>query len=153
MADIWGIPVEQLPTKPSAHAVKMFMNLSDKKIKAIWINTTNPAQSLPNVTKYRKAMDEAFTVVSDIYPTQTTQFASVILPSAMWIEKEGVMGQTDRRSQFIPKLVDAPSDAKTDFWQVREVAKRIAKKLDRKVNYRTVDSQACCRQNGLRARF
>ncbi|MCK5405069.1 MAG: molybdopterin-dependent oxidoreductase, partial [Desulfobulbaceae bacterium] len=105
IADIWGVPVAQLPTKPSAHAIKMFMNLADKKIKAIWINTTNPGQSLPNATKYRKAMDEAFTVVSDIYPTETTRFASVILPSAMWIEKEGVMGQTDRRSQFTPKLL------------------------------------------------
>ncbi|GAB4345628.1 MAG: nitrate reductase [Desulfobulbaceae bacterium] len=141
MADIWGIPVEQLPTKPSAHAIKMFMNLSDKKIKAIWINTTNPAQSLPNASRYRKAMAEAFTVVSDVYPTQTTQFASVILPSAMWIEKEGVMGQTDRRSQFIPKLVDPPGEAKPDFWQVKEVAKRIAKRLDRKVKYRRVDEK------------
>ena len=139
MADIWGIPVEQIPTKPSAHAIKMFMNLSDKKIKAIWINTTNPAQSLPNASKYRKAMDEAFTVVSDVYPTQTTQFASVILPSSMWIEKEGVMGQTDRRSQFIPKLVDGPEGTQTDFWQVKEIARRVAKKLDRKTNYKTVN--------------
>ena len=141
MADIWGVPVGQLPTKPSAHAIKMFMNLTDEKIKAIWINTTNPAQSLPNAAKYRLAMDKAFTVVSDIYPTQTTQFASVILPSSMWIEKEGVMGQTDRRTQFIPKLVDAPAGAKSDFWQVKEVARRIAKRMDRKTNYRTVDEK------------
>jgi len=141
MADIWGVPVSQLPTAPSAHAIKMFMNLSDKKIKAIWINTTNPGQSLPNASKYRQAMDKAFTVVSDVYPTQTTQFASVILPSSMWIEKEGVMGQTDRRSQFIPKLVDGPMGTKSDFWQITEVARRIGEKLGRKVNYRQVDDR------------
>ncbi|MEN8135539.1 MAG: molybdopterin-dependent oxidoreductase [Thermodesulfobacteriota bacterium] len=141
MADIWGVPVEQMPIKPSAHAIKMFMNLSDKKIKAMWVNTTNPAQSLPNCTKYRKALAEAFTVVSDVYPTQTTQFASVILPSSMWVEKEGVMGQTDRRSQFIPKLVEPPKGAKSDFWQVVEVAKRVAKKLGRKTSFRMIDPQ------------
>lgn len=132
IASIWKYPVEQLPKKPTGPAVKMFMNLADKNIKAIWINTTNPGQSLVNISKYRKAMEEAFTVVSDIYPTRTTELASVILPSAMWIEKEGVMGQTDRRSQLTPKLVDAPADAKPDFWQIREVAIRIAKKLNRK---------------------
>ncbi|MCK5340754.1 MAG: molybdopterin oxidoreductase family protein [Desulfobulbaceae bacterium] len=148
IADIWGVPVAQLPTKPSAHAIKMFMNLADKKIKAIWINTTNPGQSLPNATKYRKAMDEAFTVVSDIYPTETTRFASVILPSAMWIEKEGVMGQTDRRSQFTPKLLDAPGEATPDFWQVKEVARRIARNLGRKVNYRHVNQKTAALVGG-----
>ncbi len=142
MAEIWGVPVEWLPQKPSAHAIKMFMNLSDGAIKAIWINTTNPGQSLPNGSKYRKAMQEAFTVVSDVYPTRTTELASLILPSAMWVEKEGVMGQTDRRSQFIPKLVKAPDGAKPDFWQVKEVAARIAKRLGKKTKYRQIDPES-----------
>jgi nitrate reductase NapA len=132
IAEIWGYPVEQLPTKPTGPAVDMFMRLEQGKIKAIWINTTNPAQSLPNVSRYREAMRRAFTVVSDVYPTRTTELATVILPSAMWVEKEGVMGQTDRRSQFIPKLVDPPGEAKPDFWQIVEVAKRIARRLGRK---------------------
>jgi len=145
IAEIWGVPVERLPVAPSAHAIKMFMNLADKKIQAIWINTTNPAQSLPNAEKYRQAMHEAFTVVSDVYPTRTTRYASVILPSAMWIEKEGVMGQTDRRSQFIPKAVEPPGEARPDFWQIREVAARIARRLDRKTMHRAVDPETGAR--------
>jgi len=141
IADIWGVPVEWLPTKPTGPAVKMFMNLAEKKIKAMWVNTTNPGQSLPNVGKYRKAMTEAFTVVSDVYPTKTTELATVILPSAMWVEKEGVMGQTDRRSQFTLKMVDAPSGAMPDFWQIKEVAKRVAKKLGRMVNHKVIDPE------------
>ncbi len=139
MAEIWGINVDWMPTAPTGPAVKMFMNLSEKKIKAIWINTTNPGQSLVNIDKYRKAMEDNFTVVSDIYPTRTTELASVILPSSCWVEKEGVMGQTDRRSQFIPKLVDPPKGAMSDFWQIAEVAKRVAKKLGRKTEYRMLD--------------
>lgn len=134
IAKIWGVPVERIPTKPTGPAVNMFMRLAKGEIKAIWINTTNPAQSLVNASKYREAMRRAFTVVSDIYPDRTTEVATVVLPSAMWVEKEGVMGQTDRRSQFIPKLVDPPGEAKPDFWQIKEVAKRIAKRLDRKAH-------------------
>jgi len=141
IAEIWGVPAEWMPTKPTGPAVDMFMRLADGKIKGIWINTTNPGQSLPNAAKYRKAMKEAFTVVSDIYPTRTTELASVILPSSMWIEKEGIMGQTDRRSQMTPKLVDPPGDARADFWQIREIARRIAKKLGRKTKYRVIDPE------------
>ncbi|WP_456474455.1 molybdopterin oxidoreductase family protein [Candidatus Pyrohabitans sp.] len=139
VAEVWGVPVEQMPTKPTGPAVNMFMRLEKGDIKAIWINTTNPAQSLPNSDRYTEAMRKAFTVVSDIYPTVTTEVASVILPSAMWVEKEGVMGQTDRRSQFTPKLVEPPGEAKPDFWQIKEVARRIAEKLGRKTRYKIID--------------
>ncbi len=139
MAEIWGVDVDWLPKKPTGPAINMFHRLKAGTIKAIWINTTNPGQSLPNLTVMREAMRNAFTVVSDIYPTRTTELASVILPSAMWVEKEGVMGQTDRRSQFIPKLVDPPGDARPDFWQIKEVARRIAKKIGRKTKYRVLD--------------
>jgi len=141
VAEIWGVPVEWLPTRPTGPAVNMFMRLADGAIKGIWINTTNPGQSLPNAGKYRKAMEDAFTVVSDVYPTRTTELASVILPSSMWIEKEGIMGQTDRRSQLTPKLVDPPADARSDFWQIQEIARRIAKKLGRKTRYREIDPE------------
>ncbi len=139
IAEIWGVDVNWMPTKPTGPAVNMFMRLDEGKIKAIWINTTNPGQSLPNVERYREAMKKAFTVISDIYPNRTTEVATVILPSAMWIEKEGVMGQTDRRSQFIPKLVEPPKGAMPDFWQIKEVAKRIAKGLGKKTKYRVID--------------
>jgi nitrate reductase NapA len=121
--------------------MNMFSRLDEGKIKAIWINTTNPGQSLPNASRYRKAMKNAFTVVSDVYPTRTTELASVILPSAMWIEREGVMGQTDRRSQLTPKLVDPPEDARPDFWQIREIARKLARKLGKKTGYRVIDPE------------
>ncbi len=139
IAGIWGVPVEWLPNKPTGTAVNMFSRLNQGKIRCIWINTTNPGQSLPNCDLYRKGMEKAFTVVSDIYPTRTTELASVILPSTMWVEKEGVMGQTDRRSQFIPAVADGPGEARSDFRQIKEIARRIAKRLDRKTRYRVTD--------------
>jgi nitrate reductase NapA len=139
IAEIWGVPAEWLPKKETGPAIDMFHRLAAAKIKAIWINTTNPGQSLPNLEPMRQAMKDAFTVVSDVYPTRTTELASVILPSSMWVEKEGIMGQTDRRSQFISKLVDPPGEARSDFWQLQEIARRIAEKLNRKTSYRVID--------------
>ncbi len=139
IAEIWGMPAERLPKKPTGPTMNLFNRLGSGEVKAMWINTTNPGQSLPNAGVHREAMRKAFTVVSDVYPTRTTELASVILPSAMWVEREGVMGQTDRRSQITPKLVEPAEGTRTDFWQVSEVARRIAKKLKRKTEHRVID--------------
>ncbi|SJZ92715.1 molybdopterin-dependent oxidoreductase [Selenihalanaerobacter shriftii] len=125
MAKHWGIDVDKIPSKPSYHTMAMFEAINRGDIKALWVTTTNPAQSLPNFNKYRKGLEDVFLVVSDVYPTETTKYADVILPSAMWVEKEGVFGNTERRTQHFEKAVDAPGDAKPDLWQFLEVARKL----------------------------
>ena len=73
----------------------------------------------------RKPNDGRFVVVSDIYPTPTTDQADLILPSAAWVEREGMFGNSERRTQHWDKLVDPPGEAKEDAWQIVEVARRM----------------------------
>ena len=40
-----------------------------------------------------------FIVCSDAYPTVTSLAADVVLPAAMWVEKEGAFGNAERRTQ------------------------------------------------------
>ena len=65
-----------------------------------------------------------FIVVSDAYPTVTALAADLILPTAMWVEKEGAYGNAERRTQFWRQLVDAPGEARSDLWQLIEFSKR-----------------------------
>lgn len=67
---------------------------------------------------------ENFIVVSDAYPTVTAEAADLILPTAMWVEKEGAYGNAERRTQFWHQLVDAPGESKSDLWQLMEFSKR-----------------------------
>jgi len=67
---------------------------------------------------------ENFIVVSDPYPTVSAMAADLILPTAMWVEKEGAYGNAERRTQFWRQQVSAPGEAKSDLWQVMEFAKR-----------------------------
>ncbi len=129
---LWGIPEGRIPPKPGYHTVAMFEAVNQGKIKAIWINCTSPAQSLPNCDKYRKGMkrEDVFMVVTDIFPTKTTELANLILPTAFIFEKTGVYGCTERRSQLTVKAVDAPGEAKPEVWIVREWALRLAKELN-----------------------
>jgi nitrate reductase NapA len=64
-------------------------------------------------------------VVSDIYPTPTTAVADLVLPAAAWVEREGVFGNTERRTQQWNQLVPPPGEAKEDAWQIIQVAKRM----------------------------
>jgi nitrate reductase NapA len=126
-AKVWNVPADKIPAKPGPHTVEMFRAVDRGDIKAIWIQVTNPFQTLPNVDRYTKAAQrpDSFIVVSDVYPTVSTAVADVVLPSSLWIEKEGMFGNTERRTQHWEKMVEPPGEAKSDVWQIVELAKRL----------------------------
>jgi len=126
-ADIWKIPVENIKTKPGYHTVEMFRALDRGDVKAMWIQVTNPLLTMPNLNRYKKAVlkEDRFIVVSDVYPTPTTEIADVVLPSAMWVEREGMFGNSERRTQHWKKLVEPPDGCMADDWQIIEVAKKM----------------------------
>ena len=126
-AEIWGVPVENIDSKPTYHTVEMFRALDRGDIKFIWIQVTNPMVTMPNLKRYRNGAlkDDRFVVVSDVYPTPTTDVADVILPAAMWVEKEGFYGNSERRTQHFGQIVTPPGEAMSDTWQIIEVARRL----------------------------
>lgn len=126
-AKIWGVPVENIPDKPTHHTVSMFRALDRGEIKFMWIQVTNPMVTMPNLKRYRNGAEKEgrFIVVSDVYPTPTTDVADVILPSAMWIEKTGLFGNSERRTQFWEQMVTPPGEAMDDGKQLLEIAERL----------------------------
>ncbi|ABM81204.1 molybdopterin oxidoreductase family protein [Hyperthermus butylicus] len=107
---------------PGPHVVEMFRRVAAGQIKIVWIAETNPGHSLPNVFKFRAGMakphddDPAFPfiVVSDIYPTRTTDVADLILPSAAWGEKEFKYGCSERRYSIARYIIPPPGEAVAD---------------------------------------
>ena len=124
---IWNVPEGTIPAKPSYHAIEMMRALDRGDVRIYWSMTANPFQDFPNLNRYRKAAAKPgrLIIVSDVYPTRSTEVADVILPSAMWVEKEGAFGNAERRTHFWHKMVDAPGESKSDLWQIIEVAKRL----------------------------
>jgi len=123
---IWGVEPGTLPGVPGYHAVDMFRALESGDVKVMWIQVTNPWVSMPHLNRmHREPDDDRFIVVSDIYPTPTTAEADLILPSAAWVEREGVFGNSERRTQQWNQLVEPPGEAREDAWQIIEVAKRM----------------------------
>jgi nitrate reductase NapA len=119
--------MENIPSEPTHHTMSMFRALDRGDIRFMWIQVTNPMVTLPNLNRYREGAqkDGRFLVVSDVYPTPTTEVADVVLPAAMWIEREGLYGNSERRTQHFDKMLDPPGDAMSDTWQLIEVARRL----------------------------
>ena len=125
--ELWGLPAGTINEKVGAHAVLQNRLLKDGKINAYWVQCTNNMQAAANMNEetwpgYRNPLN--FIVVSDPYPTVTAMAADLILPTAMWVEKEGAYGNAERRTQFWRQQVAAPGEAKSDLWQLVEFSKR-----------------------------
>jgi nitrate reductase NapA len=125
----WKLPQGLLPDWVGSHAVKQNRDLKDGKINAYWVQVNNNVQAAANLVEetlpgYRNP--DNFIVVSDAYPTVTAQAADLVLPTAMWVEKEGAYGNAERRTQFWHQMVDAPGESRSDLWQVMEFSKRFA---------------------------
>jgi len=124
---VWKLPEGTIPAKPGYHAVLQNRMLKDGKLNAYWVMCNNNVQAAPNFNEetypgYRNP--ENFIVVSDPYPTVTAMAGDLILPTAMWTEKEGAYGNAERRTQFWRQQVKAPGESKSDVWQLVEFSKR-----------------------------
>ena len=123
----WMLPEGTIPPKPGFHAVLQHRKLKDGDLNCHWVQCNNNLQAAPNLNEeglpgYRNP--DNFITVSEPYPTVTAMAADLILPTAMWVEKEGAYGNAERRTQFWRQQVDAPGEAKSDLWQVMEFSKR-----------------------------
>ncbi len=124
---IWKLPEGTIPGQVGYHAVQQNRMLKDGKLNAYWVMCNNNMQTAPNMNNeglpgYRNP--DNFIVVSDPYPTVTAQAADLVLPTAMWVEKEGAYGNAERRTQFWYQQVAPQGDARSDLWQLMEFSKR-----------------------------
>ncbi len=126
-ATIWRVQETRLDPRPAHSVLSMFRALDRGDIRFLWIQATNPMASLPNLSRYRRAARQAdrFVVVSEAYPTPTTDVADVVLPAAVWIEREGILANAERRVQHFAPMVTPPGDATSDAWLMIEVARRL----------------------------
>ena len=131
--ELWKLPEGRINPKPGYHTVKMWEQFCTPTAKGgdihtIWVQVTNPGQTLPNLKKLFRAkqgLADKFLIVSDVYPTATTELADLVLPSALWVEKNGVFGNSERRTQQWFRLIKPPGEARDDCWQTIALARKL----------------------------
>jgi assimilatory nitrate reductase catalytic subunit len=129
VARLWGVP--DVPSLPGKTAVEMFEAAADGEIKALWIACTNPAQSMPDQSTVRRALQRAeYVVVQEAFATTATcAYADLLLPATTWGEKDGTVTNSERRISRVRPAVSAPGEARHDWIIATEFARRLEQRL------------------------
>jgi formate dehydrogenase major subunit len=118
--------VKSLPEKPGMMMPTMMEGLTSGKVKAFYVFGENLANTEPDIHHVEHCLESAeFLVCQDIFPTETTKFAHVILPAAAWSENDGTFTSSERRVNRVRTASVAPGDAKPNWWIFKELAKRM----------------------------
>jgi assimilatory nitrate reductase catalytic subunit len=129
VAALWGVP--SVPAERGRSAVEMFEAAADGAIKALWIVCTNPAQSMPDQSAVRRALERCdFVVLQDAYAhTATAAYADLLLPATTWGEKDGTVTNSERCISRVRPAVAAVGEARDDWAIGVAVARRLEQRL------------------------
>jgi formate dehydrogenase major subunit len=109
----WGVP---LPRHVGLKIPEMFDAAVAGELKAMYIFGEDVAQTDPNTAHVVHALESLeFLVCQDIFETETTKFADVVLPASAFLEKTGTFTNAERRIQLVQPAIDPPGGARTDF--------------------------------------
>jgi anaerobic selenocysteine-containing dehydrogenase len=128
LARIWNVDSAIIPHwSPPTHAMQIWRYAEQGSIKMLWISATNPAVSLPDLSRVCRilAKDDLFTIVQDAFLTETAQLADVVLPAAIWGEKTGCYTNADRTVHISHKAIEPPGEARSDFDIFLDYARRM----------------------------
>ncbi len=130
VAGIWGLPFGELDGEKGLSTVEIMQAAYEREIRGMYIMGENPMLTDPNLNHTEEAIKKLeFLVVQDIFHTETTPFADVILPATAFAESEGTYVNSDRRVLRVRKAVDPPGQARQDWEIIAEIAKRMGKPL------------------------
>jgi anaerobic selenocysteine-containing dehydrogenase len=117
LARMWNVDADRIPTGRGLAYPDIIEAAVAGKIRALWIIGTNPLVSFPNIDVLKQALENLdFLVVQDgFHPTPTTELADLVLPAAIWGEKEGTYTNSERRVSKVNPAVDPPGEARSDF--------------------------------------
>ena len=119
----WGC---SLDPRPGLTVVEIMKGALLGSIRGMYIMGENPFISDPNSNTVRQALSNLdFLAVQDIFPTETAEFADVILPASSYFEKLGTYTNTDRRVQLGRPVLDPPGQARQDWEILCEVSRRV----------------------------
>ncbi|HEV2200790.1 MAG TPA: nitrate reductase [Bryobacteraceae bacterium] len=141
LAALWGVEESRLPHKRGLAYPDIVEAAVANKIRALWIVATNPLVSYPNQDVLQHGLSNLdFLVVQDGYhPTPTTELADLVLPAAMWGEKEGTYTNSERRVSKVNKAVEPPGEARSDFEIFLSVAEKLRCRAELYPGWETVE--------------
>jgi formate dehydrogenase alpha subunit len=115
-----------LSRKPGLAVTEMVPAFGGGEIRALYVVGEDPAMTEPDSNQVRKALASGeFLLLQEIFPSETSEFADVLLPGGSFAEKSGTFTNTERRVQLVRQAVDPPGEARPDWAVTAELARRL----------------------------
>jgi formate dehydrogenase major subunit/formate dehydrogenase alpha subunit len=134
----WGAVATE--AKVGMTVTQMMPGILDGTIKAMYVLGEDPAVTDPDSAHIRHCLEQIdFFLLQEIFPSETSKFADVLLPGVSFAEKTGTFTNTERRVQMVHQAIAPLGDAKPDWWITAEIAKRV---LNLSAEFRTVNAEA-----------
>ena len=127
LARIWNVSLDRIPVSRGLAYPDIIEAALAKKIRALWVIATNPIVSFPNLGVLQQSLEglDFFVVQDGFHPTPTSELADLVLPAAIWGEKEGTYTNSERRVSKVNAAVAAPAEAHSDFQIFLDVAEKL----------------------------
>jgi len=127
--------VHRLSSTVGLTVTEMMPGILEGKTHALYILGEDPIMSDPNTKHIRHCLKSIdFLLLQEIFPSETSVYADVLLPGVTFAEKTGTFTNTERRVQIVRQAIPTQGDARDDWWITAEIAKRI-------VEFRTQNSE------------
>ena len=125
VADTWDVPVERLPDDPGPGPVGIVDGIEDGPVEAVYTVATNPPAGMPDAGRVTEALRDTFLIAQDVFHTETTDIADVVLPAITWGETEGTIINMERTVSRVRAATDTPDDVQSDLDIVAAIANRL----------------------------
>lgn len=131
-ADAWALRAPGVRTgasfgdRPGLTVTELIDAAGAGRIRALCILGENPAVTDPDVNRVKAALASAqLVVLQELFPSETSRYADVLLPGTSWAEKEGTFTNTERRVQRVRAGIDPLGEARPDWAVIAELARRV----------------------------
>jgi formate dehydrogenase alpha subunit len=112
--------------QPGITVTEMINKMGEGELRALYILAENPMMTDPDINHVRECMENSeFVVLQEIFPSETSHYADVLLPGVSWAEKDGTFTNTERRIQLIRSAVNPPGEARPDWQIIAEIARLV----------------------------
>ena len=88
---------------------------------------------IPTALIYECLKECDFILLQEIFPSETSKYADILLPGVSFAEKTGTYTNTERRVQMVNKAIEPLGDSKPDWLITAELAKKILSKGNREI--------------------
>ena len=127
VCQVWDLPETELP-EAGVSVVEMFQKMREREIRGLLSICNNVMVSLPDTNQVRESLEGLdFYVCIDFFMSEGARYADVVLPGSAWSEDEGVTTNSEGRVVKINKANNPPGDARSDWWIVQEIARRMGR--------------------------